>query len=162
MSAPRRIQEQTLWDAYYNILEYPGKLRNGWLVKDEYLTRYAARVVAQYLEEVVIALNDLSTISENLVWHHVMRAKKKPDHFSRDNPLALRIKDTTETRRIFLSGLSRRASLRMVRKEFGTRTRHDAFRSLMEQTPAILAWHPGRSEARPHCRMPTAPLQSLR
>src|SRR3989442_12681490 len=74
------ILAKSLWDTYHNILEYSGKLRNGWRNRDEYLTRYAAQVIAQHAERAIIALNDLSIISENYLWHQVLRAKKRPSH----------------------------------------------------------------------------------
>src|SRR5712692_4292122 len=61
----RRITDEIIYDSCFNILEYLGKLRNGWLVGDEYLTRYSARVVAQYAERTLVALNDISPVSEN-------------------------------------------------------------------------------------------------
>src|SRR5713101_130590 len=63
-----QILEKSLWDDYHNIIEYSGKLRNGWRNRDEYLTRYSARVIGQHVERAIIALNDLSVISENYVW----------------------------------------------------------------------------------------------
>ncbi len=71
-----QILEKTLWDSYHNVIEYSGKLRNGWFKRDEYLTRYSARVIAQHVEIVMIALNQLSIISENYAWHQVMSARK--------------------------------------------------------------------------------------
>ena len=35
-----QILETALWDMYHNMIEYSGKLRNGWRKRDEYLTRY--------------------------------------------------------------------------------------------------------------------------
>ena len=73
------IVEDVLGEAYHNIVEYIGKLQNGWLVKDEFLTRYAARVIAQHCQEALIALNDISPMSENFVWHQVLgRGKSRP------------------------------------------------------------------------------------
>jgi hypothetical protein len=60
-----QILEKSLWDDYHNIIEYSGKLRNGWLKRNTYLTRYSPRVIAQHVGRVIIALNDLSIISEN-------------------------------------------------------------------------------------------------
>jgi len=49
---PQRVVESTLHGAYISIIEYAGKLRNGWLRRDEYLVRYAAHVIAQRMESV--------------------------------------------------------------------------------------------------------------
>lgn len=46
----RQVLEKSLWDDYHQIIEYSGKLRNGWLRRDEFLTRYAARIIAQHVE----------------------------------------------------------------------------------------------------------------
>src|SRR5712692_5277661 len=73
----QQILEKSLWDIYHNIIEYSGKLRNGWRNRDEYLTRYAARVIAQWVEKAIVALNDLSIVSENYVWHQVFEGKEE-------------------------------------------------------------------------------------
>src|SRR5712692_8010332 len=101
----RRITEEIIYDSCFNILEYLGKLRNGSLVRDQYLTRYAARVVAQYAEKTLIALNDISPVSENEIWHQVRKARIKPSHLIPDYPIALGIKGTRLTRRVSLSAL---------------------------------------------------------
>src|SRR6266849_6039648 len=54
------ILEKSLWDAYHNIIEYSGKLRNGWRNRDEYMMRYAAQIIAEHVERGIIAMNDLS------------------------------------------------------------------------------------------------------
>ena len=59
MKPTRKILEGILNDSFHNIIEYLGKLRNGWLTHNDYLTRYRARVVAQHAEKVVIALNGM-------------------------------------------------------------------------------------------------------
>ncbi len=84
---PHQILEKSLWDDYHNMIEYSGKLRNGWLKRDKYLTRYAARVIAQHVERSMIALNDLSIISENYLWHQILNARKRPKHLRTDYPL---------------------------------------------------------------------------
>lgn len=89
LKPPRRITDEIIYDSCFNILEYLGKLRNGSLVGDEYLTRYAARVVAQYAEKILVALNDISPVSENKIWHQVMKARIKPSHLIPDYPIAL-------------------------------------------------------------------------
>ncbi len=138
MKAPFRVAEETVWDTYYNIAEYLGKLGNGWLVKDEYLIRYSARVVAQHSEKTVVALNDLSPVSENQVWHQVLAAKKKPAHFNRDYPVALGIKGTKQTRGVYIAGLRLGLeTLKLIGEEFGEKTRRRAFRRLIEETPWV-------------------------
>src|SRR4029077_2317792 len=58
----QQILEKSLWDTYHNIIEYSGKLRNGWRTRDEYMTRYAARVIAQYVESSIVALNEIPIV----------------------------------------------------------------------------------------------------
>lgn len=121
-------------DSYSNIIEYAGKLRNGWHTRDEYLTRYAARIIAERSQNAVMALNKISPISENIVWHQVMKAKKKPLHFAADYPIALRLAGTSRTRRVFLSGLRlARESLRLIKKEYGGTVTQRNFRTLLAQ-----------------------------
>ncbi len=128
------ILEECLWDEYHHIIEYSGKLRNGSLKGDEYMTRYAARIVAEHAETAVIALNDLSPISENYVWHQVLNAKKKPRHFRTDYPVALGIVGTEEDSKVFRSAMRLcRETLRLIRDEFGKRARHARFRELLAE-----------------------------
>jgi predicted nucleotidyltransferase len=130
-----QILEKSLWDAYHNIIEYSGKLRNAWLRHDEYLTRYSARVVAQHVETAIIALNDLSIISENYVWHQILKAKKRPKHLRTDYPLALGIRGTRDTQLVYRSAMRLcRETLRLVRTEFGEKARHVRFRALLEES----------------------------
>ena len=127
-----QILEKTLWDAYHNIIEYSGKLRNGWLKRDEYLTRYSARVIAQNVEIAMISLNDVSIISENYAWHQVLIAKKRPKHLGADLPLALGIKGTGDTQMVYRSAIRLcRETLRLVRAEFVKRAKHVRFRALL-------------------------------
>src|SRR6266487_5848316 len=100
-----QILEKSLWDTYHNIVEYSGKLRNGWRNRDEYMTRYAAQVIAEHVERAIIALNDLSIISENYLWHQVLKAKKKPSHFGIDYPTARGLKGTKDASEIYRSTL---------------------------------------------------------
>ena len=58
------IVEMTLWSAQSEITECMGKLRNGWLSRDEYLTSYAARAIAGRAETALVALNGISPVSE--------------------------------------------------------------------------------------------------
>lgn len=126
--------ESILFDSYSNIIEYSGKLRNGWHAHDEYLTRYAARIIAERSQNAVMALNQISPMSENIVWHLAMKAKKKPIHFKADYPVALGIKGTGRTHEVFVSALRlARESLRLIRKESsGTLTKRN-FRTLLSQ-----------------------------
>ena len=129
-----QILEKSLWDDYHNIIEYSGKLRNGWLKRDEYLTRYSARVIAQHVQRAIIALNDLSIISENYVWHQVLNAGKKPKHLGTDYPLALGITGTQDTQMVYRSAMRLcRETLRLVRVEFGEKAKQQRFRTLLRE-----------------------------
>jgi predicted nucleotidyltransferase len=124
--------EKSLWDDYHNIIEYSGKLRNGWLKRDEYLTRHAARVIAQHVERAIIALNDLSIISENYLWHQILKARKRPEHLGTDYPLALGIQGTRDTEAVYQSTMRLcKETLRLVRAEFGKKAKHVRFRALL-------------------------------
>src|SRR5207248_9682397 len=98
-----QILEKSLWDEYHNIIEYSGKLRNGWLKRNDFLTRYSARVIAEHVERAIIALNDLSIISENYLHHQILNAGKRPKHLDTDYPLALGIKGTGDTELVYRS-----------------------------------------------------------
>lgn len=129
-----RILEDTLWDMYHNIIEYSGKLRNGWNKHDEYLTRYSARIVAQCAERAVMVLNDISPISENYLWHQVLKARRKPRHFSIDYPIAIGIVGTKDTSKVYESALRLcRETLRYIRSEFGGKAKHRRFRALLAE-----------------------------
>jgi predicted nucleotidyltransferase len=129
-----QILEKSLWDEYHNIIEYSGKLRNGWLNRDQYLTRYSARVIAQHVERAIIALNDISIISENFVWNQILRAEKRPKHLKTDFPLALGIKGTGDTLKVFRSGLRLcNETLRLIRSEFREKAKHMRFRGLLAE-----------------------------
>src|SRR6267378_504929 len=129
-----QILEKSLWDDYHNIIEYSGKLRNSWLKRDEYLMRYSARVIAQHVQRAIIALNDLSIISENYVWHQVLNAGKKPKHLGTDYPLALGIKGTRDDRLVFRASMRLcRETLRLVRVEFGQKAKQQRFRTLLSE-----------------------------
>jgi hypothetical protein len=101
----QQILEKSLWDMYHNIIEYSGKLRNGWRDRDEYLIRYAAQVIAEHVERAIIALNDLSIISENYLWHQVLKAKKRPSHLGIDYPIARGIRGTKDALKVHRSAL---------------------------------------------------------
>ncbi len=127
-----QILEKSLWDDYHNIIEYSGKLRNGWLKRDEYLTRYSARVIAQHVERAIIALNDLSVISENYVWDQVLNARKRPKHLGSDYPLTLGIKGTRDNEMVYRSAMRLcRETLRLVRAEFGEKAKQPRFLTLL-------------------------------
>ncbi len=128
----RRILEKSLWDDYHNIIEYSGKLRNGWRSRDEYMTRYAAQVIAQHVERAIIALNDLSIVSENYVWHHVSKAKKRPSHLGIDYPIARGIRGTKETSKIYRSAMRLcKETLRLIRNDLRKKAAHTRFRALL-------------------------------
>jgi predicted nucleotidyltransferase len=130
-----QILEKSLWDDYHNIIEYSGKLRNGWLKRDEYLTRYSARVIAQHVQRAIIALNDLSIKSENYVWHQVLNAGKRPKHLGTDYPLALGIEGTRDDRLVYRAAMRLcRETLRLVRVEFGQKAKQQRFRTLLSES----------------------------
>jgi hypothetical protein len=133
--ATPRVVETIAWHAHRDIVEYVGKLRNGWLLGDEYLTRYAARIVAEKAQEVVLALNDISPPSENAVWHQVMRARKRPTHFSLDYPVSLGIKGKASARRVFLSALRlARETVGLIKKEYSGTARNKRFLTFMDES----------------------------
>jgi predicted nucleotidyltransferase len=127
-----QILEKSLWDDYHNIIEYSGKLRNGWLKRDEYLTRYSARVIAQHVQRAIIALNEISIISENYVWHQVLHARKRPKHLRTDYPISLGIKGIRDTQIVYRSTMRLcRETLHMIRVEFGEKAKQQRFRTLL-------------------------------
>ena len=130
----QQILEKSLWDMYHNIIEYSGKLRNGWRDRDEYMTRYAAQVIAQHVERAIIALNNISIISENYVWHQVLNAKKRPSHLGIDYPIARGIRGTKETWKIYRSTLRLCSeTLRIIRNDLRKKARHKRFRALLAE-----------------------------
>ena len=130
----QQILEKSLWDDYHNIIEYSGKLRNGWRNRDEYLTGYSARVIGQHAERAIIALNDLSIISENYLWHQVLKARKRPRHLGTDFPVALGIKGTKETSKVYRSALRLCSeTLRLIRNNFREKARHERFQALLAE-----------------------------
>jgi predicted nucleotidyltransferase len=130
----QQILEKSLWDDYHNIIEYSGKLRNGWRNHDEYMTRYAARVIGLYAQNATVALNEISIVSENYLWHQVLRAKKGPRHLGTDLPIALGIRGTKDTQRVFRSALRLCSeTLRLIRRDFQEKTRHKRFRALLAE-----------------------------
>jgi len=130
----QQILQTTIWDTYHNVIEYSGKLKNGWRNRDEYLTRYAAQVIAQCAQRAIIALNDVSIISENYIWDQVLKAKKKPKHLKTDYPIALGIRGTRETPKVYSSALRLcRETLRLVKTEYGEKAKHRRFRELLAE-----------------------------
>jgi hypothetical protein len=130
--ATPHVVETIAWHAYRDIIEYVGKLRNGWLLGDEYLTRYAARIVAERAQEVVLALNDISPPSENAVWHQVIKARKRPTHFSLDYPISLGVKGKTSIRRVFMSALRlAMETVDLIKREFSGNAKNKRFLALM-------------------------------
>jgi hypothetical protein len=131
----QQLLEQSLWDAYHNMIEYSGKLRNGWLKRDAYLTRYSTMIIAQYVERALIGLNDLSIISENYLWDQILRAKKKPQHLKTDYPVARGLKATRQTRAVYRSGLRLCGeTLCLIKEEFEDRAKHPRFRILLAES----------------------------
>jgi len=125
----RGLIENSLWEAYHNIVEYSGKLRNGWVGHDEYLTRYSASIIAVHVERALVALNDISIISENYLWHQILRAKKKPQHLRIDYPLARGLQGSQDLLRIFRAALRLcKETLRLVKTEYVRNARNKQFR----------------------------------
>ncbi len=82
----------------------------------------------------MIALNDISLISENRVWLQVLRARKKPEHFRVDYPVSMGLKGTSRTSAVFRSGLRlARETLELVRREFGEKAKHSRFKALLKE-----------------------------
>ena len=130
----QQILEKSLWDAYHNIIEYSGKLRNGWVHRDEYNTRYAARVIGQYAGRAIISLNETSIVSENYLWHQVLKAKKRPRHLAMDYPVALGIRGTRESVEVYRSALRLCGEiLRLIRNNSQEKARHTRFRALLAE-----------------------------
>jgi predicted nucleotidyltransferase len=130
----QQILEKSLWDTYHNIIEYSGKLRNGWRNRDEYMTRYAAQVIAQHVERAVIALNDISIISENYLWHQVLKVKKRPSHLGIDYPIARGVRATKETAKIYRSTMRLCSeTLRLIGGELREKAKHKRFRALLAE-----------------------------
>ena len=130
----QQVLEKYLWYTYRNIIEYSGKLRNGWRNRDEYMTRYAAEVIAQHVERAIIALNDISIISENYLWHQVLKAKKKPSHFGIDYPIARGIRGTKETSKVNRSALRLCSeTLRLIRSDLRRKARDKRLVTLLAE-----------------------------
>jgi len=129
-----QVLEKSLWDMYHNIIEYSGKMRNGWRKQDDYMTRHSARIIAYCAERAVIVLNDVSIISENYLWHQVLKAGKRPRHLETDYPLALGIEGTRDTSKVYRSALRLcKETLRLIRDEFEGRAKHRRFRELLAE-----------------------------
>jgi len=132
----QQILEKSLWDMYHNIIEYSGKLRNGWRNRDEYMTRYAAQIIAQHVERAIIALNNISIVSENYLWHQVLKAKKRPSHLGIDYPIARGIRATKEISKIYRSTMRLCSeTLLLIRKDLRETAKHKQFRALLAEPP---------------------------
>jgi predicted nucleotidyltransferase len=128
----QQLLEKSLWDTYHNIIEYSGKLRNGWRNRDEYLTRYAAQIIAEHVERAIIAMNDLSIISENYLWNQVLKAKKKPSHLRVDYPIARGIRGTKEISKIYRSSLRLCGeTLRLIRSDLRRKAKDKRLAALL-------------------------------
>src|SRR6266581_3398119 len=80
----------------------------------------------------IFALNDLSIISENYLWHQILNVRKRPEHLGADYPLALGIKGTRDTKLVYRSAMRLCGeTLRLVRAEFGEKAKHTRFRELL-------------------------------
>ena len=130
----RGLVENSLWEAYHNIVEYSGKLRNGWVGRDEYLTRYSASIIAVHVERALVALNDISIISENYLWRQILKAKKKPEHLGIDYPLARGLKGAQDSSRSFRAALRLcKETLRLIKAQSGRIARNRKFRELLDE-----------------------------
>jgi predicted nucleotidyltransferase len=130
-----QILEKSLWDDYHNIIEYSGKLRNGWSNGDENLVRYAARVISLYVQNAIVALNKISIVSENYLWDQVLKAKTRPRHLGTDCPVALGIRGTEETSKVYRSTMRLCSeTLRLIRNDFRNRAKHKRFRALLAES----------------------------
>jgi len=127
------IVEGIAWKSCRDIVEYLGKLRNGRILRDEYLIRYAAMAVADNAQEVVIALNDLSPLTENAVWYQVADAVKKPRHFSVDFPISRGLKGGATSSRV-VSSAERlgQETLDLLDRELTTIARNRRFRAFLK------------------------------
>src|SRR5439155_1255371 len=85
-------------------------------------------------ERGLIVLNDISIISENYVWHQVLKAGNRPRHLRDDYPIALGIQGTSDTSKVYRSA-SRlcKETLRLIRDEFGGRAKHRRFQELLAE-----------------------------
>lgn len=129
-----QVLEKSLWDAYYYLIEYSGKMRNGWHKQDDYMTRHSARIIAQCVERALIALNDVSIISENYVWHQILKASRRPRHLGTDYPIALGFEGTKDTSKVYRSALRlSKETLHLIRDEFEGRAKHRRFRKLLAE-----------------------------
>lgn len=132
--ASHKLLQKSLWDEYHNLIEYSGKLRNGRLENNEYLTRYSARVIAQHAQRAIIALNELPVISENYVWNQILSSRKRPRHLSSDYPLALGLRGTRDTRTVYRAAMRLcRETLRIIQKGFGHKAKNARFRALLAE-----------------------------
>ncbi len=132
MKATRRIVEQNLWESYRETIEYVGKLRNGELLNDEYLIRYAARIIAEKVQRAIVALNDITLVSENAMFARVMSARKKPKHFFTDFPLSMGIRGAANPKLVYGSALRlARETLRWIQRELEGKKVCGNFRKLL-------------------------------
>src|SRR5260370_41718414 len=98
------------------------------------MARYAARVIGQHVQRAIISVNEISIVSENYLWHQVLKAKKRPRHLGIDYPIALGIKGTKETSKVYRSALRLRSeTLRLIRKDFRKKGKHKRFRALLAE-----------------------------
>jgi hypothetical protein len=130
----QRLQESILWDAYHNLIEYSGKLRNGWTNHDNYLTRYSARIIAQDAGRAIVSLNELPIVSENYVWHQILNAKRRPRHLRVDYLLAIGLEGTEDTAKVYQAGLRlSQETLRFIKENFEARAKHSRFQALLRE-----------------------------
>jgi hypothetical protein len=116
------------------MIEYSGKLRNGWRNRDEYLTRYAAQIIAEHAERAIVALSDLSIISENYLWDQALKATKKPSHFGIDYPIARGLKGTKDASKVHRSTLRLCSeTLRLIRKDLRKKAKNKRLIALLAE-----------------------------
>ena len=133
---PPRLQERLLANLYEEVIEYAGKLRNGHTRRDAYLVQYAARAIAGFAETAVLGLNDLSPRTENVLWHVVSAAQRKPRHFVVDYPVAAGLRGTPRTDHVYRAAL-RLASetLHLVRDTYSGKARIAWFKEILAHPP---------------------------
>ncbi|TMI08768.1 hypothetical protein E6H34_02950 [Candidatus Bathyarchaeota archaeon] len=98
------------------------------------MMRYTARVIAQHVERAIVTLNDISIVSENYVWHQVLKSRMRPTNLGTHYPIALGLRGTKETSKVYRSALRLgKETLRLIRNSFGEKARHKRFRALLAE-----------------------------
>ncbi len=77
-------QEFVVQHRYPQMLEYLGKMRNAIISKDHIMVKYAARVLAETVGEILVAINRIQVRTENTFVRQVLKAETRPEGFNRD------------------------------------------------------------------------------